>query len=60
MFTKEIGSMIRLKVLGSILIKMGHSTRDSGRKINRTERARKHGQMGLCTMAITCMARSMG
>lgn len=59
MFTKVIGLVIKQMDMVFTRIKMGHSIRDNGKKINRMEKVKKHGLMGLCTMAITYLVKSM-
>ena len=59
MFTMGIGTMIKLMELECTAISMELNMRETGRKINSTDKVLKHGQMVLGTMGNTFLVKSM-
>lgn len=59
MSMKEIGSMIKQRVMGDILTWMEHNMKGFGEKISSMEKVKNHGQTVRCMKEIIYMERSM-
>jgi hypothetical protein len=59
MSTKAIGLRTKLMVMEFINIWMGLNTKDTGKKINKTEEESRGGQMVQVTKVIMCKAKKM-